>query len=548
MSRENLVSSKKSGKANESTKALKEIKNRLDRWQKDPYAFCRAQWGLELYRPGLVLDNPIWQLQYDVLQACPRAIVEHKPIVIGSGHALGKDYIMARVALWFLQVFRPSKVIETAPTDRQVKLIMWGEVQTAWANRKMDLGGIIFKTPRLEIDPKDWFLQGFTTKETGATKEGGGGKFTGFHSTSFAALVSEAQSMEDYMYDQLDAVATGEIALLVFAGNPTRAKGRFAQMLRDKKNNIVFNFSCLENPNYLERKTVVPGLASYDWVEDRRRRWGENDPRWIGRVLGQIPENALNKVFTDDLINHACDRFGRLAKYSENAGVAVDVAGEGVDENVYMAGAGGEVVNSYARTCISPSDSAQKAVDMCKLINGKFVIFDADGMGIRDYQQASSYSDKYLEGIHIVKFHGSASSDVVSKFQRADGKEDIRKVYANKRAEAAFTAADRIRDGKATIDPNDKELIEDLQAVYWFEKNGMIYLIDKEDIREELDRSPGRGDSWIMLQWGFSQNFENKTTYDRRENQLPSYAQNDTDVFMGDRPHNLPGPAFSQND
>ena len=102
-------------------------------------------------------------------------------------------------------------------------------------------------------------------------------------------VVTEAQAIEDTIYDQIDAVATGENVLRIYIVNPTRARGQFAKMLKDKANNIVFNFSCLDNPNYKQRKIVVPGLATYNWVEDKRNKWGEGDPRWVGRFLGQVP-------------------------------------------------------------------------------------------------------------------------------------------------------------------------------------------------------------------------------------------------------------------
>ena len=236
-------------------------------------------------------------MQEDLLNACCVAIKEHKSIYLASGHALGKDYISAAISLWFLQTFIPSIVIQTAPTDRQTKRIMWGETQRHWNNRKIDLGGKAFTNPYLEIEKADWYLLGFTTKETGTSKEGGGGKFQGFHSPNICVIVTEAQAIEDNIYDQVDAITTSENCLVIYIGNPTRAKGRFAAGLRDKQHNIVFNFSCIENPNYIEQRTVIPGLASYEWVEDKRRKWGESDPRWIGRVLGQIPDIAINNIF-----------------------------------------------------------------------------------------------------------------------------------------------------------------------------------------------------------------------------------------------------------
>lgn len=493
----------------------------LNRWRGDPTTYFDEVLGV----------TAIWKLQQDLLNACPIAIQQHKPIYVGSGHSLGKDYICAGISLWFLQCYRPSIVIQTAPTARQVEKIMWGETRVHWANKKIDLGGIAFTTPYLEIDKdKKWYLIGFATKETGGSAQAGGGKFQGYHSQNNCIIVTEAQAVEDVVYDQIDALTTSANVLVIFIGNPTRAKGRFAKGLRDKVNNIVFNFSCLDNPNYKHKQVLIPGVATYEWVEDKRRRWGENDPRWYGRVLGQIPPMGTSSVFPEDIMNLMYGRHTLLALHSANAGVSVDVAGDGVDDEVIMSGKGGEVKDVYVRGSMSPSDTAHKAVKMCKEVNGSFIIIDCDGMGIKVHQELRKLHRDFLKSIQLVKFHGSAPCTIYDKKKQ-------RPEYANMRAEAAFVARERGQHGIAAVDINAKELIDDLMEEEWFEKNGKIQLEDKDDIKERLGRSPGQGDCWKMLQWAFNQNYK---SIDTRENtKLPAYAMaENTGQMMS--PRNLP--------
>ena len=98
------------------------------KYQSNPIAYCRDVLGI----------RQLWKLQEDLLTACPIAIKERKQIYLASGHSLGKDYIVAAVGLWFLQTYIPSIVIETGPTDRQVKQIMWKETISHWMNKKID--------------------------------------------------------------------------------------------------------------------------------------------------------------------------------------------------------------------------------------------------------------------------------------------------------------------------------------------------------------------------------------------------------------------------
>ena len=62
---------------------------------------------------------------------------ERKPIYIASGHSLGKDFLGGCIANWFLDTCVPSKVVLTAPTDRQVKYIMWAETMTRYNGKKI---------------------------------------------------------------------------------------------------------------------------------------------------------------------------------------------------------------------------------------------------------------------------------------------------------------------------------------------------------------------------------------------------------------------------
>lgn len=487
----------------------------IAQWRESPLLYLNEQLGIK----------NIWGMQEDLLADCKRAIAEHKPIYLGSGHALGKDFICSAIACWFLDCYTPSTVVLTGPTDRQVKNIMWSECLSKWNNRKFNFWGKTYANPYIEIDKsRKWYLLGFTTRDSGASASSGGAKFQGIHNTNVCIIVSEAQGIEDAIYDQIDACSTGENVLVIFIGNPTNLKGRFAEGLRNKQQNISRSLSCLENPNYIYREERIPGLASFKWVEDKRIRWGERDPRWISRVLGQVPDTSINNLYDVLTLGLAKSRHGFLAGYSFNRGVAVDSAGEGVDDNVFMAGSGGEVKEVYTTATIAPSLAAIKAVEMCKAIDGHFVIVDCDGIGIGVWQELDKLPEDYLRGIEVIKFHGS-SRDVRTVETSAGPK----KMYANRRAEAAFLGKDRIIRGHAAVNEQDRELIEDLEQDEWFENDrGELQLIDKADIKESLGRSPGRGDCWKMLQWAFELNTKDNRYEKHGSNQV--YAETGEDV------------------
>ncbi len=237
-----------------------------------------------------------------------------------------------------------------------------------------------------------------------------------------------------------------------------------------------------------------------------------------------------NKVFPGHLLDLMTSRQGLLARHSDNAGVAVDPAGDGKDDNVFLAGCGGEVLEKHKQTSMSPSDRAHLALKMCKRVHGSFIIIDCDGIGIDTWLELEGFEPEYLAGIQIVKFHGSAKSEL---------KEVDRPMYQNMRAEAAFVARSRAYLGRAGIDTLDTELKEDLNEEEFFTNNrGLIQLEPKEDITERLGRSPGCGDTYKMLQYGFAQQFKKDTmAYDK--NTRPNYGVMD-DSIIDANPQMLP--------
>ncbi len=527
------------------------------RWNNDIMAYAKDVLGinrvwrkkgdLDNMKPG---DRAIWTLQEEFLLACKRAILERKHIYIASGHSCGKDFIIPVGGLWFLNTYIPSLVIETAPTGRQVNEIIWKETKSHWENRKVDLGGRAFTEPRIEID-KDWELIGFSTKETTGSKEAGGAKFQGFKGKdSVCVLATEAQGIEDIIKDQIDAVTAGKNNLVVFYGNPTKTRGFFAKGLRDKEKgpgipggNIVFNFDCRQNPNYVERRTVIPGLASYQWVEERIQKWGIDDPRTIGRVFGKLPASGLYQVFSAATIEHAKSRYGFIAAHSFNRGVAWDPAGEGSDPHVFLAGSNGEPMEVFEKTLMGPKEGAIQAVEMTRKINGSWIIIECDGVGGPYYRALKELPPEYLGNIMIIPFYQSGAS---SKFEiKMEGGQEVKKpLYKNMRAEAAYTAKDRITRGAASINPNDTEMIADLQEDASIEDKTPLQILDKDDIRQSLQRSPGRGDAYKMFQWACEQNFK-EIVYPRPGGQV-QYGQSGDPVSGYQFQRNQPGYGVSE--
>ena len=85
----------------------------LKRCQADPLFFSEHVLGGE---------QP-WDKQQQIMLS----VRDNERTAVPSGFCVGKTWVAARIALWFLCSFPHSLVITTAPTWRQVEHVLWAE-------------------------------------------------------------------------------------------------------------------------------------------------------------------------------------------------------------------------------------------------------------------------------------------------------------------------------------------------------------------------------------------------------------------------------------
>ena len=452
---------------------------------KDPYRFVlyAFDWGNEALKG---YDGPD-KWQKETLIEIGKRLKAGKLTVktaVASGHGIGKGALSAWLILWALSTFEDTRGIITANTETQLKTKSWAEL-AKWY--RLFIGKSWFKLTATAIysilpeHEKTWRVDMIPWSKDKPEA------FAGLHNQGKRVLLifDEASSIADIIWEVSEGAMTDtetEIIWCVF-GNPTRSTGRFKSCFYKYKhrwttNQIDSRHCKMTNKEELNR-----------WVKD----YGVDSDFCRVRVMGQFPKESVNNVITERDIDQMRERQGFLAQHSINAGLALDPAGEGFDMNEFLGVKGGEVVLMESIPSLAPSVQAVKAVQMCKSIHGSWIIVDCDGIGIGAYQELMKLDDKYLEGIEIIKFHGSAPSDV-----EIGG----HKLYHNQRTEAAFVTQRRAREGLAALDDKHKELTEDLlEETYFTNNRGLLQLEKKEDIKERLGRSPGKGDAYKMAQF-----------------------------------------------
>lgn len=441
--------------------------------------------------PSSLVVNGLWSGERDILRLLPRALIEHKEIYIGSGHSLGKDFITGGIPLWFQETRYPAKTILTGPTARQVHEITWNELERHVGRRNPvlpPLGGRPIQG-KWEWDPEH-FILAFTV----ADSQQHIGKAQGFHSENLCIIVTEAQAVPDKVKEQLDGLMASGHVLFIAIGNPLVTTGWFAKGLRNKTDNLVIHLDCEQSPNVLERKAIIPGLCSYEWVEKARKAWFAEDPNhplWLAKVKGQLPTKSVSSVFDRDLVERSY-RYP-LRDAGLRVSVGVDVAEFGDDESVFYTVGDGLTREVVTTAKHEPTDTAGRASMIRVRQRASVIVVDRIGVGAGVASMLREMQDERAQWT-VVSFAGSEKPTTAEDPEGSP--------YLNQRAEAYFYAREQVQLGKVMA-PKDAQTVDELcETQYVVTSKGKIMLEDKADIKERLGRSPDRADAWVLAVWG----------------------------------------------
>ena len=108
-------------------------------------------------------------------------------------------------------------VITTAPSERQVKELLWREIRQLYMPHRDTIGGKLTRT-RLDFAPNR-YAYGFSTN----TED----RFQGFHSGNILVVVDEASGVDEFIYYAIDGILTTQNAKLLLIGNPHGLAGTF---------------------------------------------------------------------------------------------------------------------------------------------------------------------------------------------------------------------------------------------------------------------------------------------------------------------------------
>lgn len=425
----------------------------------------------------------VWSVQASILDS----LVDNRYTAVPSAHGPGKSWSAARAAAWWLDVHPEGEafVVTTAPTWAQVKAILWREIRAA--KRKRGLPG------RTTLNC-EWYLGGSRIGDEDEMLVAYGRKpadydqaaFQGIHARYVLVIVDEASGVPRLLFEAIDSIVTNIHARVLAVGNPDDPASEFAKICRPGSGWNVIPVSAFDTPAFTGEEVpeaLLEMLPSREWVEERKRRWGEGSPIYQSKVLGQFPDIGEDTLVGPKLI--------RQAQALDLSGEAIadpgqwgwDVARYGSDKTVGYLNRGGVIRKEYESAKTSTMETAGQIKRRLKpRVGSTPAVIDVIGVGAGVVDRLR---EQRVKG--IVPFNASNAAHEPERF-------------VNRRAEIYWHFREDLEAGLIDLPPEgeDDDLIAQLGAIKWsVDSRGRVKVESKDDMKKRGLPSPDHLDAAV---------------------------------------------------
>jgi hypothetical protein len=388
------------------------------------------------------------------------AVKKNREVAVRSCHGAGKTFVSACLVHWFLTAFPDSIVITTAPTNRQVKEVLWREIKATIPFENYYPPDRVLEL-KIDISPKHFAL-GLATDRVD--------QFQGFHSPNLFVIIDEASGVSDEIFRAIYSLHPSKILML---GNPLRNKGRFADAFKDSTTAKI-HISAFDTPNIKENKIVIPGLITWADIENIKRIYGEDSDYYRIMVLGEFPKEESDCFIPVSLVSDAIERLIPEENLIFEKKMGVDPARYGQDATAI-------VIRQDKKVIRAELFYQKDTMEVCGLIlkiareegiRPNNIFIDIVGLGAGIY-------DRLREQGWIVNGINGANKPKEGRFK-------------NLRVELWAKMREWLKIGQLT---RNEAWYEMCNLKYSYDSLGRLTLESKEDLRARGKRSPSLADA-----------------------------------------------------
>lgn len=424
-------------------------------------------------------ENQYYSKQLDLLNA----MLKHRRVSVCGANGSGKDWSAGQAVLLWMYAnaeFDPI-VITSGPTLRQVKDIVFSEARTSYQRSATPLGGrFLPSAPRwnmnTQFDDRSYAM-GYSVENPL--------NLQGIHSPKLLVIITEAHNVPQAEIDALDRLNPDTVLM---TGNALSSGGEFYESFHERAHLWdTIHISAFDTPNVQEKRIVIPGLVTWETVEDRRERYGEDSAQYIASVLGQFPAN-LDDTIVDRATLDKCVQNDFPPLDTDRKILSVDVGYMGEDATV--------VYSKQGFRCRQEWEAHQRDTEFVAGHVGQMaerdstvdeIIIDATGIGAGVYDKLHHNPPQNESGVVTVwPFKGG---------ERAVNNRD----YFNAISEAYLEFAKAAREGVVDLDNNPHVIAQLSSRRKEIQGDRRERIEAKEKYKQRAGRSPDHADALVQL-------------------------------------------------
>jgi len=419
---------------------------------------------------------------------------------VKSANGCGKSAVVADLITWIVATGVPADTlcIVSAPTLSQIEKVIFAylKVNKGLADvNGLGLPGRITETLAWKLDGDngaEFLVFGKRPSDQDIVSS-----FQGTRKRNTFVFLDEAGGLPQEMFTAAEAVATGAGSRILAIGNPDRRGTEFHRIFTDPQLSqdwSVHTISAFDLPTFTgesvypdegQQATFLNGLTSVEWVEHKKRAWGEDSARYKSKVLGDFPDEADNTFFTQVTIDKGFDT-AIVEDEALRPVLGLDVARFGSDENVLYVNRGGRVRLVEKWSKLDLIETARRVHAHAQRFAARVVNVDVNGVGggvVDSLVRLNEFGDAVYD---VGAINGSHSSPDPAR-------------WTNARAWHYDSFRELLADGRLDLDYDDTALRDEMiSQTYKFSQRGSITMTSKDDMKRSGLGSPDSLDAAIL--------------------------------------------------
>ncbi|WP_377271915.1 hypothetical protein [Peterkaempfera sp. SMS 1(5)a] len=443
---------------------------RAGRYGADPVGWVRGR-----------LRQGVWSKQAQIMGS----VRDHRRTAVRACHGVGKSHVASLIACWWLDTHPPGEafVVTTAPTFAQVRAILWRYI------RKHQRAG---KLPG-RTNQTEWVIGDELVAFGRKPGDHDESAFQGIHARFVLVIIDEACGVPEQLWIAADALTTNADCRILAIGNPDNPASHFRKVCAPGSGWHVIGVSAFDSPNLTGEdvpEATALALVGREWVEEKAGEWGEDNPLYRSKVLGEFSEDAPNKVVRGSDIARC--RIGPdeapPAEQLLPVELGVDVGGGG-DETVIRERRGRRAGREWRARTDRPEKIAPMVIQAIKETGATAVKVDSIGVGFGVIGELRNAAGRGEHRAQIIAVNVSERASEPDKFK-------------NLRAELWWVLGRGLSERQgwdlSGMDNADTTVAQLLEPRWDVDAAGRIQVEPKDDIKKRAGRSPDNADALLL--------------------------------------------------